>query len=188
MSLDFVETTLQDRDGREHRYKTAPFRFDQGMDLKLRVMKVIAKPLGDALGDLLSGPTMPEGQDEQSETADLTQAVQGLDWSGLGDLLEQIPGRIMDAGGAALISEILSRTVRTTPGGQNDGKDLHLKLNDDLNRSRAYAGGNYGEMYQAVWWILKVNFAPFSTGNSADFRTLWERLSDWLAGITAQPT
>lgn len=176
MALTQRKITLTDSEGKPHEYICTPFRFDQGLALKLRILKIIVKPLGDALGQVLSDA--PAGAAEEHIMAE------GLDLTGLGAVLAEVPERVIEAGGAALVAEILSQTVRVTRGGA-DG-DLRLDLKDELARAKAYAGGNYVEAYQALAWVLGVNYAPFGADGRPNWSALWSGLRSFVPLITAE--
>lgn len=173
MSLEEKKTTIEDVEGGEHSYTCVPFHYDKGMDLKFKILRLIAKPMGDALGDLMKGAT------EGSEA----ELVESIDFSRLGDIFEQLPERIIDAGGSKLIAEILSLTVRTTEG---DSGPEHLKLKEPLARSKAFAGGNQVESYRAIKWALGVNYAPFGTDGSPDWSRLFKSASAFLPFLSVE--
>jgi hypothetical protein len=182
MPREKTQTTIKDRDGVEHTYTCIPFPFDHSMDLKYRLLKIIVRPLADALGEIL-GDMQGLPQDPESGV-DATNALSEIDFSKLGPILEMIPERILEAGGPKLLSEILESTVRITPGGLGDGKDQILRVGKDpLHRDTAYAGGNWLECYKACAWVLGVNYAPFSTDGSKDLGGLWTELKSAWSSI-----
>ena len=192
MPRDRVETVIKDSQGVDHKYTTIPFPFDKSVDLKLKILAIVARPIGDAVGELIHGAAV-EGAAEK--LGDLTtdpgasvnaDALDGINWSKLGPIAEQIPSRLIEAGGAALLAEILADTVRYSKGGGDENRDLKLHLAKPINRDAAFSGGNHVEAYRAVAWILGVNYSPFSTGDSVGFQGLWIELKGWLKSIKAE--
>ena len=204
MPREIQTTEIRDKDGQTHVYETVPYEFDKGIDLKLRILKVIVKPLGDALGELFTaqgaspGPQAagqaPEGAagpaeaPEGPEAADVAdpgdsydvRALDAMNWAGLGDLLEQIPDRLIAGGGSKLIAEILAETRRITPGEKATDSPTRINLREPRARDAAYSGGNWPECLKACAWILGVNYSPFSTGDSSDWKATLSGLRDLL--------
>ncbi len=164
------ETVLTDRDGAEHRYECVPHTFDEAVKLKLQLLQIIVRPLGEALGELIG--------EASDETYDLS--TDNIDWSKLGPLLETIPTKLLEAGGSDLFEDVLKYTNRITPNGNPDGKPRRLRLREPLARDEAFAGGNWGECYRALLWVLGVNFAPFSMDASDGWAGYWAKLRELL--------
>lgn len=206
MPRDIVKTEIQDKWGVNHVYETVPYPFDKGINLKLRILKVIIKPLADVFSEVFTtnaadarealeaasagnppatDETATDGAPEAASVEDPgdaydVKALDVMDWSGLGELVDQIPQRLIDAGGAKLIAEILAETRRITPGATPEEKATRLVLSKPLARDHAYAGGNWPECLKACAWVLGVNYSPFSTDGSQGWGTMLSGLSDLL--------
>jgi hypothetical protein len=178
MPLDERRTEITDELGRSYSYTCIPFKFDKAWNLKLKILRIIVKPIGDALGELLSGDA-GDGLSIE-ETAQLAGQ-----YGQLGAILGQVPERLIEAGGASLVAEILSQTIRI---GDVNGTEKPLRLSDENNRSLAYSGGNFRECYRAIRWVLGVNYAPFSADGSHDWSKLFGTLTDYLPLTLAEKT
>jgi hypothetical protein len=186
MSQAIQKTTITDRDGNPHDYTTIPFDYDKSVDLKLKLMGVLFRPLADAVGELLSGATESTKNDPANATFNFALVAEAVDWRQLGPVVEQFPERLVAAGGSELIAQILHSTVRRS------GEGAALKLSNPSSRSKAFSGGNQVESYKAIKWVLGVNYAPFSmgasTGWSEAFDSLKTAFDSALAQISTQPT
>jgi len=156
-----VDTTLFDLDGREHRYETVPFAFDQCFDLGLELAAMVGGPLGEAFKSVLLGGN--------AGALDLDEKVLGQAIGALGEL----PGRVIAAGGSKLIARILATTTRIATVG---GELRKQPLLDDGQRTAAFGGGNLREAIDAVRWVLTVNYGPF-------VESIWGDLRPQLAGL-----
>lgn len=140
--VEFNETVTDD-DGVEHEYRIIPFNPDDGFDILSAVLACTSEPLGrifDALG----------GEEEttiESAGANLAQLLgQEVDTVKLGGAVAELVSGIQKQGGSRLVKRILSQTFR----------DGH-RLNDAAAYNRAYRA-NYGELFRAIFAVLRVNF------------------------------
>ncbi len=137
MSREILETTING-----NRYETVPLAFDEALALKADLLKVLAAPLSEAFGAL--------GNDALDAEVDLAK---------IGAALAMLPGAVSTAGGPALFARILHDTTRIAKG--EGGRAEKQALRDPQMRTAAFSGGNWSEFYQAVGWVLKVNYGPF---------------------------
>jgi len=174
MPRDQVHTMIADRDGVEHDYVTIPFAFDNAINLKLKILKIIVRPLVEGIQEFA-------GFAKLARAGEMTDGeLDAMSDARFGEIVDQIPERLILAGGADLLAEILKDTVRTTPGAGPDGQKLVLRLGKPAARDQAYSGGNWLEAYRAVAWVLAVNYAPFGTGGSGSLSDIWSALRDLL--------
>ena len=134
---EIIETTING-----HRYETVPLAFDDALALKADLLKVLAGPIAKALDAM--------GADALDAEVDLGK---------IGAALAMVPGAVAEAGGPALFARILHDTTRIVTG--PDGKAHKQMLRDPHMRTAAFSGGNWGEFYEAVGWVVKVNYGPF---------------------------
>ena len=202
MPRTVVETEITDKWGTTHKYQTVPLPFDKAIDLKLDILKIVIRPLGDAFGELLgsasglgeaeslggapsaSGGPEEAHVDDPGDSFDVT--TDSVDWSRLGELLEQLPERLIAAGGSRLLARILHDTSRISPPAEEGEKSKRLQLRDPKARDAAFSAGNWPECYKAVAWILGVNYSPFSTDNSSDWKSIWSDLRDLLPAVRGE--
>jgi len=171
----FEETTLAMPDGRELKFITSPLAFDAAFDLQLELMEVIAKPLGDAAGELFKG-----GQ------AESFLDVEGLDNidAHLGNIVSSLPRLIAQKGGSKLVARILGSTSVVLQG--EGGRPRKSPLSDAGTRSIVFSGANFAWIYRVIAWVLAVNYAPFGTGNTSDWSGLWQQVKGWLPILRAE--
>ena len=160
MSDETQNITLTDADGQDHRYGCRLHPAGEGF----RLMNDLAAIVGGTLGKLLSGAAQGEpGGEELGDDVDLGSAI-GM-----------IPRLISLKGEDKLLRRILRYTSREDTPDAN-GRPIMQKLKSDRDFDQAYAG-NYGEMFDAVGWVLKVNYGPF-------FEGIGSRLSGLLASAS----
>lgn len=147
-------TVITDAEGVEHEYTTIAFPAGEGADLLLEITEILGGPMSRIGLGLMS----------------LSQ--EGGESKGLPEALTELPRMIAQKGGQKLIRRILRTTKR------KDGKDWQSLGTDHLFDS-VYAS-NYIEMFQAIGWVVQVNFLPFLTGNSTGLKGLLSWLSQWL--------
>lgn len=129
MTMDYRETEIQDMNGTSWKYVTTPLPFDDALSLKLEI--------GDAV---LSSVLNLAGGGEEDE----------VNLAALAD----IPRKLIERGGPALVSRLFASTFRIIDGKKRPVRDPQV-------RTLAYAGGNWTEFYSAVKWVLDVNYGPF---------------------------
>lgn len=161
------KTTITDDRGKEHRYLTKPFRTSTGFRLKMTLLSIVGESAGMGLEKLLA----------RGGTAALLDMDVNL--GNAGAIIGRLAGAIMEKGGPELIKDILSRTQRTI---EFDGEDQYEDLDKDDVFERVYAA-NYVEMYQALYWVIEVNYGPFSGKNGGQ----WAPLSRKLKGLFERP-
>ncbi len=182
-----AKTTINDVWGKPHEYSCEPLGYDESMGLKLRLGLMVIRPVVSALGATLADAIATLGGDAEDPAAGVNLAdlgavldqLDGMDFGTIGKELassaDVLLERLIAAGGAEFIAEILAGTTRRTPDAEQD----HLKtldLSKPLGRTRAYSGGNQIESYRAIKWILAVNYAPFMMGESGGLPALWAAL------------
>lgn len=180
MSQDLQRTIITDRDGNPHNYTTTPFAYDKSVDMKLKLMGIIVRPLADAFGELLSGATEGSTNDPANFILDFATVIEAIDWRQIGPIVQKVPERLVAAGGSELIAQLLDGTIRRT------GDDVALKLNNPGSRSKAFSGGNQIESYKAIKWILEVNYAPFSAGESGGWMESFDELKNLFVTTLAE--
>jgi hypothetical protein len=161
----FAETTINGRDG-PARYYTHPLAFGEAYTLGLELAGVLTPVLGGAAGALFG-----LDQDVEDETIDLTPAAQAI---------ANIPHHLLDLGGPEIIRRIFAYTTRKVEG----EKPQKLKL--EANLTLAYTGGNFAEMFKALWWVLRINYGPFGTAGGVDWSGLSRKLRTWLSEVSLQ--
>ena len=137
---------------------TVAFPSSEGMDLLLTLGQIIGGPLGYMIQSIFS---LSEAESESDFDLDLSQ---------LPSIIEKIPQVLAEKGGSKLIMQILSKTKRC------NGQDQWHNLREQKHFDAIYAS-NYLEMFKALAWVLEVNFAPFSEGNTPSWKGLWSKLS-----------
>lgn len=160
MAITDVHTDITGRDGTVH-YVTYALPFKDAYKLGLQLAGVLSPVLGGAAGSLF-------GVESIDDELDLGAATKAL-----GD----IPQKLLELGDDELIKRVFARTRRVV---QVDGKDIPQKLYTDEGLTEAYAGGNYVEMFKALWWVLGVNYAPFGMDAPGALSALWAKLQGML--------
>jgi hypothetical protein len=140
-------------------YMTEPLPFSEGYKLGLELAGVMTPILGSAAGSLF-------GVDSVDDEVSFTEA---------GAELGRLPQRLLELGDWRLIGRILAKTCQI-----HDGKKSGY-LSSDLELTKAFAGGNYGEAAKVLWWVLGVNYAPFGM----DAESAWGGLLEKLRGLVS---
>jgi hypothetical protein len=138
----------------------------EGYQLGLELAGLLTPVLGSAAASLF-------GVESIDDQVDLNSAAKELG---------QLPQRLLslDAGKPEkerLVFRLMAKTRRVA-----DGKN-GVYLNTNMALSQAYAGGNYGEFFRAVWWVLTINYAPFGTEGRGVMETLREMLQKLLGNF-----
>lgn len=152
-------TTIKDSEGNDHEYMTVSFPSSEGMDLLLTIGQILGGPLGYFIETLFSLSAEEEEFD--------------INLSQLPSLVERLPQTLLEKGGYRLFMRILSKTKRCR---ENDTWDA---LKEQRFFDSVYAS-NYIELFEAVGWVLKVNFAPFSQDGTRSWNGLWEKLQSYI--------
>lgn len=134
-----IAFTLRDDQGNEHEYVVIQRGAAEGFDLGGRLIKILGPGIGSGIGGL----KITDGDDGAEEA--------GLNLGTLGAGAGQISSAIMAEGGHRLVVEILKYTTR-------DARPLS-NLNDF---NQAYQG-NYGELLEAIWRVLKADYGSVLT-------------------------
>lgn len=169
MDLLPVDTTLCDMAGVPHRYETVPFAYDECLDLGLELAALVGGPLGEAFKGLLLGSDL--------KAANLDQQVLARAVASLGEL----PARLLQRGGAQLVARVLATTMRideVTIRAGTPATKVKQHLRDPAARTAAYSGGNLRESFDAVRWVLEVNYGPF-------LAAMWDVLRPPLAELAS---
>lgn len=153
-------TEIADARGNLHRYVCTAFSYTAGLALKLELLEILAAALGKGLGSVRS-------------FADLD-----VDMEGLGEALGRLPAGIMQHGGPELARRLLAGCHRETPFGDT-GQTVAESLADVGVLDRVYAA-NYVESYQAIAWVIEVNYGPFSAETTGQWTALLSRLKTYL--------
>ncbi len=150
--------TLTDRDGNRHDYSCTPHgaMSGGGLQLMLDVADVVGGVMGAALKAMVG-----MGDAAESTSIDLTD---------ISALAENLPRRLMTAGGPKLIARVLENTKRCDDSGK------WVILSSETALDTAYTG-NYGELFRAVWEVLCANFSPFGKDGLHELKGLWQRLT-----------
>ena len=135
-------------------YMTEPLPFSEGYKLGLELAGVMTPILGSAAGSLF-------GVDSVDDEVSFEAA---------GAELGRLPQRLLELGDWKLIGRILAKTCQID-GGKKGGY-----LSSDVELSKAFAGGNYAELFRVVWWVLGVNYAPFGMDGESALGGLLEKL------------
>lgn len=144
---DRIETTvIADCMGEEHQYSTTIFGAEEGSRLGLLLAKVIAGPFAQFVA----------GVGDLDDEVDLTP-------------LEDLPQKIINAGGFDLFCRILKFTKRAFHDGEGNLKWAHLKHKHEIDRIYA---GNLSEMLAVCKWVVMVNYVPFSPDGSRQWSNL----------------
>jgi hypothetical protein len=164
------EIKIKDRHGVEHRYESAPLPCKTAFRLGLELTTVLTPVFGEGAA-LLFG-VMGEGK------IDLDKAV---DLSRIPAALVTVPQKLLDLDEWRLIKTIFSETRRFSPNKRDPkGNDHRLDMAKDVSFDEAYSGGNFGEMFRAMSWILSVNYSPFGTDGGDVFRMFLQRVMAFL--------
>lgn len=160
-----AETIIEGRDG-PAQYCTHPLAFGEAYTLGLELAGVLTPVLGGAAAAMFG-----LDQDVEDDTVDLTPAAAAV---------ANIPHHLLELGGPELIKRIFAYTTRTVEG----KKAQKLKLETSL--TAAYTGGNFAEMFRALWWVLRINYGPFGMGDGVDWSGLSRKLRSWLSEVSSQ--
>lgn len=155
----FIEHKLKGRDGQTS-YFTVKLPFGRAYRLGLQLAGVLMPVFGPAAAALFG----LDGSEDEEEV-NFAPALENL---------ADIPQHLLDLGGEEFIMEIFADTVRLGP----DGKKQILRTEEGL--TDAYSGGNFGELFRAIWWVLRVNYGPFGMDDKSDFLALWSKLRQRL--------
>ena len=130
------EKTILDAAGGSHAYVVTLHPAEEGFELLDHIMEVT----GGSAGQLTSGATW-----------DMDSAV-----GSIGKILSELAMRVREKGNAQFLKQILKYAVR-------DGKKFSpaIAMSDAAWTFNSAYTGNYGEMAEAVQFILEVNFRSF---------------------------
>jgi hypothetical protein len=134
---------IEDDFGEEHDYYVTMHPAGEGFRLLVRLTRIIGGMLGRAWGAL----SPSDVGEKMAEVASMLD--QGIDGEGVAQAFERLSQQILDEGGDVFVRDILRHTAR-------DGQ----KLSSAGVFDAAYMG-NYGELFGALYFVLKVNFGPF---------------------------
>lgn len=154
-------TTIKDAEGIDHEYMTVSYPSSEGMDLILTIGQILGGPIGYFIETIFSLGV----EDDNAET--------DIDLSQLPQMIEKIPNMLLEKGGYRLFMRILSKTKRCREG------DAWDALKEQRFFDAIYAS-NYIELFEAIGWVLKVNFAPFSQDGTRNWKGLWEKLQSFI--------
>lgn len=129
---------LTDDQGVEHTYALIQRGAAEGFDLAGRLIKILGPGLGSGLGSLKLS--------EDDEGGDA-----GISLEALGAGAGQICANLLAEGGHKLVMEVLKYTSR-------DGRPL--SNTNDFNEAFQ---GNYGELFEVVWTVLKAEYGSVMT-------------------------
>jgi hypothetical protein len=135
-----VQFTLQDDYGIDHEYYTILHPAGTGWQLALKLVKLLGPTLGAVLGEINLGNVL-ESMGEVSKAA--TDGAE-LDLSTVGERLSTLAGHILQD--QAIVSQVFEHTRR-------DNIEVMVAFDS------AYQG-NYGELIQALYQVIKANFGP----------------------------
>ncbi len=161
----FAETTIKGRDG-PVKYYTHPLAFGEAYTLGLELAGVLTPVLGGAAAGFFG-----LDQDIDDDTIDLTAATAAI---------ANIPHHLLELGGPEVIRRIFAYTTRVPEG------ERPQKLKHETNLTKAYTGGNFLEMFRALWWVLRVNYGPFGTAAGVDWSELSRKARSWLKEVSSQ--
>ena len=135
-----------------HKWTVCPFPARRAIQLKVRLAKALGPAIAElipALGALGKGDPTPD--DSAPEAKDKEEV-------NIDAALSAFP-KAMDALAQNLGEEQFTQTILDL---------MQLSSRDDTAISETYFdaefAGNYGEMYRALWFILKVNYSDFFKG------------------------
>ncbi len=144
--LSFI---LKDAKGTEHKYVCVLHGADIGMRISMQMLAMGLEPLAKAASDLLTAEgglaMLIRALKDKGDTTEATALLLKLDMQGVAAALSPALGK---PEAAVLVKDILAETLR-------DGVALK-----GAGLAQAYQG-NYGEMYRAVWEVVRRNgFLP----------------------------
>lgn len=179
--------TLLDDDGELHEYSLMQHPAREGLELQARIVAILGGgavrligAVADSLPSLIAlardlAPDLKRAHTEEAppkkapseeappevappEDGEDAELVLNLNGAELGAALESTIQQLFLQGGSKLALDLLKHTTR-------DGRRL-----DAMEFDRAYQG-NYGELYEALWFATSANFAgvfkrlPFNPGS-----------------------
>jgi len=154
-----------------HAYETVPLSFARAFDLKVELVEVLSEPLGDAAGAIFGDDISLDPEAE-------------VDMDSVKRALVSAPRAIARHGGSKLVSKILAHTTWLKLEGD---REVRLALSNDKVLSELFAGGNWGELYKLLYYVLQVNyFGPFDPTDT--FAELWRKAQSWLETRENQQT
>lgn len=131
-----VQTKIIDSDsGDRHEYTCVPFGASESIDLAPTIMMAA----GDIFGKIAGDSPLEGIEDSEVTTEDLA--------AGLSALAEHL----QKAGGSQFLKQLLKFTTRKN----EDGKEESC-----VTRFDEIYQANFGELMQAIWFVLDVNFGP----------------------------
>lgn len=151
-----LRTKVLDSGDRQLHLAVIPFGYDEGFDLLTELMQIATEGLGAvvSLGSILDT--------EMSE---------------LGPVLAKLPQMIQAKGGSKLVARLFGHTRCSMDG----GKSFH-DMSQSTSRDLIFAG-EYADSFEAMGWVIEVNFGPFSGPTSK-----WKRFSNKLIGLLGTET
>ena len=138
---------LADSEDILHNYSAIPLQASKGISLALEVGDL----LGGTLGQLFYGIG---GKEVDVMSKELNIA----------DTLAALPSKLLNKGGPAFILKMLDGVKRSR---NHDGKEVWEEVSSLEDFDNIY-GGNYKELLAAVWWVIQINYGPFSVMKSED--------------------
>ena len=161
--VGFHVFTLEDADGKPHRYEVQPHPPTEGTNIMLALIAFGAEPFAAVVSSAFAvedffagGATLGDALD-----LDVEGLVGKLDWSRVGADLKK---SILSMPLGSMIRDILARTWR-------DGSPL----SNDVHYNAAYTR-NYLEQMRAVWEVANVNrfFPQLSTSEKGGTKKIIE--------------
>jgi hypothetical protein len=193
-----VDFHLTDADGEQHKYVVELFNCDESVRLQL----MVAAPLFDLVGQLLSALVPALGKGKLSELLKSTDAIaaglQRVDWSTLPGALSALPAAIEERGGPVLIERVFAKTTRLVPIPEAQGApsvtdgepvtDVRQQLAQSDWRDLAFGDGNYAELWSAFVMVLVVNFTRYGRNGSPGLKSAVETLTAGLVTVSPRST
>jgi hypothetical protein len=178
------QTAIKGADGVDHLYETKPFTMKESIEIQLelgRILGGVAGPVVEFASALFtvdkSGVSLDRGKDGDDASAET-----------LGRAVIAIPEGIMKAGGYDFLLRLMRNTGREV-NVLGEGQPLTMKKFGDGDWvDRVYPGGNFFEFYQAVSWVLVVNFSPFGREPSWSWSSAFTGLLDKMPQLSTLST
>jgi len=135
-----------------HKWTVCPFPARRAIQLKVRLAKAVGPAIAEllpALGAMPGGKDADKGADKDAPK-DADKGL-GLDLSVMPKVISALASNLGEEESVQTILDLMALSSRDDTAISPDHFD------------NVFAG-NYGEMYKALWFILKVNYADFIKG------------------------
>jgi len=156
MTRQHCTKTIINDYGEGYVYEVYQHPAEEGFNLMPTILR-FAGEAGAPLLKAVMGGALATDSEEDSPVENVSVDLTSIDFEGVGKALSHLATEIVNAGGPKFCLQLLKYTIRR-PVNPTQG-DEGMKMSELVSFNKAYQG-NYGELFQAVWFAMDANYGP----------------------------